>query len=227
MDWSDDVTYACHDVEDFYRTGLIPLAALFPAPGTGGRDTEQETARFLDYVATKRRRTGVAFDPDEARRHLTDIAEVLTVPGPYAGRHEDDVAVNARTAELLAHFTRDLRLEVGGRTATRYGARLQLPAELRASCDLLKELVWCYVIDRAALATQQHGQRRIVSRLLRWLYESPELLPPNRAEEIDLHGDRLRACADHVSSLTEDQAIALYRRLSGADIGSVSDEIAG
>ncbi|MFD0419654.1 deoxyguanosinetriphosphate triphosphohydrolase family protein [Streptomyces sp. NPDC127108] len=223
MDWADDVTYACHDVEDFYRTGLIPLAALFPPPGAAGGDTERETRRFLDYVEAKRRRAGDAFERDEAVGLLADIAKALSVPGPYAGRHADDVAVNARTAKLIDHFTRDIELEVGGPAAIRHGARLVVPAERRAACDLLKELVWCYVIDRPALATQQHGKRRVVSELLRWTHESPGLLPTDRAEELELHGDPLRAAADHVASLTEDQAMTLHRRLSGTSLGSVND----
>lgn len=225
MDWADDVTYACHDVEDFYRTGLIPLAALFPVPGTGGAETERETARLLDYVQAKRLRAGVAFDREEARKLLDGIAEVLSVPGPYVGGHADDIAVNARTAELIAYFTRDLHLEVSGRAAIRYGARLVVPADRRGACDLLKELVWCYVIDRPALASQQHGTRRIISELVRWLHESPQLLPRARAEELELHHDPLRASADHVASLTEDQAVVLHRRLSGADLGSVNDDL--
>ncbi|KUF18080.1 deoxyguanosinetriphosphate triphosphohydrolase family protein [Streptomyces silvensis] len=225
MDWADDVTYACHDVEDFYRTGLIPLAALFPPPGAAGGDTERETQRFLDYVAAKRRRAGAGFDRDEALHLLADIAKALSIAGPYSGRHADDVAVNARTAKLIDHFTRDIELEVTGTAAIRYGARLVVPAERRAACELLKELVWCYVIDRPALATQQHGKRRIVSELLRWTHDSPRLLPADRAEELELHGDALRAAADHIASLTEDQAIALHRRLSGTALGSVSDNV--
>ncbi|MDF3289621.1 dGTP triphosphohydrolase [Streptomyces silvisoli] len=225
MDWADDVTYACHDVEDFYRTGLIPLAALFPPDGAAGGDTERETRRFLDYVAAKRAGAGQPFDRAEARQLMADIGKRLQVPAPYSGSHEDAVAVNRRTADLIAYFTRDIHLEVGGAAAIRYGARLVIPQERRAACDLLKELVWCYVIDRPALATQQHGKRRIVSELLRWSHDAPELLPPERAEELRLHGDPLRAAADHVASLTEDQAIALHHRLSGVGLGSMNDNM--
>jgi dGTPase len=226
MDWADDVTYACHDVEDFSRAGLIPLAALFPPPGKGGAETELETERLLDYVATKRRRAGQAFDREEQRSVLADIGQRLAkagLPAAYAGVHEDNVAINARTAELIAYFTRDLELEVGGAAAIRYGARLIVQRERRQACDLLKELVWCYVIDRPGLATQQHGKRRIVSELMRWTYDDPHLLPPSRIEELELHGDRLRAAADHVASLTEGQIIALHRRMSGTNLGSITD----
>ncbi len=37
MDWSDDVTYAVHDLEDFFRLGLIPLERLASADDTERR----------------------------------------------------------------------------------------------------------------------------------------------------------------------------------------------
>jgi dGTPase len=79
------------------------------------------------------------------------------------------------------------------------------------------------VIERPALATQQQGKRRIASDLLRWTFESPGLLPIGRTEELEVHGDPLRAAADHVASLTEGQAIALHRRMSGTGLGSITD----
>lgn len=233
MDWADDVTYACHDVEDFYRAGLIPLPDLLHARDAGSAESELEVDRFLTYVATKRRAAGrsgpgnaIVTDQDQLRDLLADVGRALIksgLPSTYLGRHSDDIAINARTAELIDYFTRDLRLEITGSAPIRYQARLLVPPERRAACDLLKELVWCYVIDRPALATQQHGTRRIISELLRWTYEAPQLLPVARKEELEQHGDPMRAAADHVASLTEDQAIALHRRMSGSGLGSLAD----
>ncbi|HIW64431.1 MAG TPA: dNTP triphosphohydrolase [Candidatus Stackebrandtia excrementipullorum] len=224
MDWADDVTYVCHDVEDFYRTGLIPLAALFPPDGQACADSERETAAFLDYVQRKRHAADVPFDRDSARARLGEVGGTLIVPTPYLGRHDDAVAVNSRTADLISFLIADLRLEVGD-VPIRHGARLVVPDDKREVCDLLKELLWFYVVDRPSMRSLRHGKQRIVAELLRWTYEACELLPADRAEELQLHGDRLRAAADHVASLTEGQAIALHRRLSGVALGSLSDNV--
>ncbi|MFD0558088.1 dGTPase [Stackebrandtia endophytica] len=224
MDWADDVTYVCHDVEDFYRTGLIPLADIFPAPGQADAHSERETAVFLDYLAAKRTGFGLPFDRDATAAQLAEIGKTLVVPEPYRGRHDDAVAVNSRTADLISFLIADLRLEVAD-APIRHGARLVIPEDRRQVCDLLKELLWCYVVDRPTMRTLRHGKQRIVAELLRWTFEAPELLPPDRTEELAEHGDRLRAAADHVASLTEGQAIALHRRLSGVALGSVSDNM--
>ena len=55
--------------------------------------------------------------------------------------------------------------------------------------------------------------------------ESPDLLPEDRLEELDHHGDGLRAAADHVASLTEKAAEALHARLTGTRIGAITDVV--
>ena len=225
MDWADDVTYVCHDVEDFYRTGLIPLSALFPPKGEAGGHTERETHHLLDYIARRRTATGEPFDRDATEVLLRRLGETLVVPMPYRGRHRDAVEVNARTADLISFLTSGLTLEVMGPKAIRYGARLVVPPGHREVCELLKDILWCYVVDRPTMSSLRHGKQRIVGELLTWTFHAPELLPVERVEELEEHGDPLRAAADHVASLTEGQAIALHRRLSGVALGSVSDNV--
>lgn len=58
---------------------------------------------------------------------------------------------------------------------------------------------------------------------MRSTYDDPQLLPPSRIEELELHGDRLRAAADHVALLTEGQMIALHPRMFGTKLGSITD----
>jgi dGTPase len=59
MDWADDLTYAVHDVEDFFRAGILPIWRLAEP---------EERARFLEYQsALYAHRKGVA---PEMRRWL-------------------------------------------------------------------------------------------------------------------------------------------------------------
>jgi dGTPase len=77
-----------------------------------------------------------------------------------------------------------------------------------------------------SLATQQYGQASIIETLVRTYYDGEaRLLPADRLEEYEEHGDKLRVAADHVSSLTEANAIALYRRLIGTHSGYFTDYV--
>lgn len=236
MDWADNVTYACHDVEDFYRAGLIPLHLLleFPPPDRFERrqlTPSPELERFLEDVERRWARKRKPYDRDRAINHFYEISNFHRVYGPFLGLHADKVLLTSMTSQLISFFLEGIRLEPRGSSAsdalTRYAAHLAVPQAKQEACDLLKELIWFYVINRPELASQQHGQARIVSDLLRWHNEEPDrLLPADRREEYREHGNALRASCDHVASLTEQQALILHRRMSGAEIGSIMERLA-
>jgi dGTPase len=232
MDWADDVTYACHDVEDFFRNGFIPLHLIlrFPPPDARRRvETEPyEAEAFLDYVEAKRG------GPTEFNRHqaiadLRTVETLATLPGPYDGSHATKVLATSMTSRLIRFFLDGVTLEEtspGVQHLTRYSARLVVPQDQRRVCDLLKELIWYHVIDRPGLASQQHGQRRVVRKLLRWHAEEyRRLLPADRLADVEKgHRSVLRAACDHVASLTERQAHALYQRMAGIEHGAITDQ---
>lgn len=224
MDWADEVTYACHDVEDFYRAGLIPLDRILALPALDPRravtQVPYETEQFMTYL-------GVNGEGEVAdvERHLRELQNELLLT-PYEGSRAGKQASAKATSRLITLFVSEVRLEpVGDPVAlTRYSARLHVPDDHRAKVRLLKKLIGCYVIDRPGLAGQQHGQKRIVRDLTTWITQDPKrLLPPDRKEEYGEHGDEVRSAADYVSSLTEVQALLLHHRMAGVDYGQVTD----
>lgn len=170
---------------------------------------------------------GRKFDRNAAVELLGTFSNFFRFFGPFRGSHTDRRALAATTRSLIRHMLTGISLE---RTAsysgslTRYGAWLSVPADRRLLCELLKELIWCYVIDRPELTGQQRGQKHMVKELLRWHTEDAEhLLPMDRLEDLEQHENKVRAASDHVASLTEKQATTLFRRMSGTDIGSITD----
>jgi dGTPase len=237
MDWADDVTYASHDVEDFYRAGLIPLGNLLEfRSGPWSRlpiedQASPEAVRFLDYVEKKWAESGRAFTREQAVATLQKFGEVIRPVVPYLGLHDDKRLLNSGISGLIRYFLEGLRLDPtdpsdNAGPLNRYKAVLFVPPDSKFACNLLKELIWFYVIHNPGLASQQNGSRRIVTDLLTWHVEEPDLLlPPDRKEEVGQHQSVLRGCCDHVASLTERQAALLYRRMAGIAPGSVTDRL--
>jgi dGTPase len=114
---------------------------------------------------------------------------------------------------------------------------IQLADPLGLQSKFLQRLIWDYVILSPRLATQQAGQIRVVDGLFGYFLESLENMRldriPTRFRE---DTTRLMASApaakqmarlaiDIVATLTEPEAISLYKRISGYDGGSVLDLI--
>jgi dGTPase len=212
MDWADDVTYAVHDVDDFYRAGLIPLDRL--------RSDPAELERFQEYLSGR----SVPTEVIEAAEKLSGDKLGLGISDPYEGRLEQRAALRAAGGGLIGRYVQAVQIEeADGRVW------FTLPADPVAEVTMLKELTWCYVIDRPSLAILQDGQRTVIHTLFTRYQEAVEnheyrLFPPGyveRLEDAETDGARARAVIDLIAGLTETAAIQIYQRLRGISSGSL------
>jgi dGTPase len=232
MDWSDDVTYAVHDLEDFFRLGLIPLERL--AAGDDGERRRFTASFYADPIKRigLRRKFG---DAGLSESDLHDAIERLFVrPAaplgliePYRGTRRDRVNLRSQASFLIGRFIA---------AATRVDELLQLEHEQVAEVAVLKELAWFYVITDPSLSTIQRGQKRVVCELHE-IYvaaasdhdDGRKLFPAAQREVLDRvrkPEDASRIATDFVASLTEAMAYQLHHRLTGVSPGSIIDAAA-
>lgn len=228
MDWCDDVTYAVHDVLDFYRGGHIPLHELLAVQGSV-KETPSLSLQALDFIENDVPRLDPKIDLDAAKYAWTTLAKLSDLAEPWEPRLEVKAATQAVSSRLITYFTEHVTWS--GDAPCRYDGQFvidpdqELARVKRLAVDLLKLLLWCRVIERPALTSQQRGQKAIVSGLLEAYASDQKLLPADRREEIEVHNDPLRAAADHVASLTERDAHALYQRMTGVQLGALTDPL--
>ena len=206
MDWADDVAYAVHDVTDFFRAGIIPLE-LLASPSHRERQ---------GLVAGLKKRSKLK-EVDVNLLNDTPFTE------RYNGGREHRTLLRSWGDTLIARY-------VNGVGVKRGTVALQIPNALRREVALLKELTWHYVILNPSLATQQHGQKKIVTTLFETFLKASkttagQLLFPYAFRELieKCRSERQikRVVIDFIASMTERQAERLYMRLAGAKLGSI------
>ncbi len=214
MDWADDVTYAVHDMDDFYRAGLVPLDRLY-------QNDSPELDSFQGYLRAKH--------PEEAdslcRGAESVLRGLLAFDTPYAGSTKERISLRATGSGLITRYLEGFTVTNRG-----HGAVVAVDSHLRNEVEAVKKLIWFYVIERPSLAIMQRGQRHIITELFE-IYEGAALKGEHRLFPA-LYVERLRdatddakrrAVVDLISSMTEAGATEVYRRMTGMVTASVSD----
>jgi dGTPase len=214
MDWSDDVAYSVHDVEDGILAGRIDLAAL-------GSPAERECVVALAATHFGAAPAALA----EAADDLLALPVVAAVRGFRAATASAaaHVALKRLTSELVGRFvvaaTDATRAAHGDGDLTRYAADLVVPPRARAEVALLKAVALRYVMSDPVRLAAQARQRELLTELATALLRgAPATLDPVLAENWHAAGDdtaRLRVVVDQVALLTDQQAVARHARLVG------------
>ncbi len=214
MNIADDITYSVHDLEDFFRAGRIPLQTL------AQRDGRERRAFFEDVFRRNGSDSSFTMNRTNLEMAFTDIVTTsFWLREPYAGTKEHRAALRGFTGELIDRFIRSVQLrQKGSRIA------LYVDQDIRNEIEMFKQLVWTYVINAPALATQQIGQGKIIKTLFVTFKDSaqsamPKLFPPFYRERLDFASspqEKTRITVDFVASLTEAQCVSLFQRVTGS-----------
>jgi dGTPase len=221
MDWADDIAYSVHDLEDFHRCGLIPWRAIFSADGC-----EKLVASALESNSGSR----------HARRrlkaaHARIVSLVVGTFGdllddPFEGSRDQRQAIRLLTSTLIGRYVTAITLHVPANLGE---VCIAASTEVESEIAILKQIAREYIIKTPALAAQQRGQGRILTDLFTDLIETgSEKYVPRRFSYLlkPSSASRARRVADCISTLTENEAVALHGRLRGTASGSVLDPIA-
>jgi dGTPase len=218
MDWADDIAYAVHDLEDFYRAGIVPLDRL----------STNESER-LEFVGAEfdRNKESANYDADDLKRAFEEIIQISPIVQPYLGSHRDRARLKNFSSSLIDRYINAVSL-LGP------ADELTIDEEARLEVTMLKGLTWHYVIESSALIAQRYGQKKLISSLFNILTnisasEKDRRIYPEFFRELLGHSpdDQLivRTVADLISSMTESQVVDMHHRLTGISLGAALDPI--
>jgi len=158
IDWADDISYAVHDIQDFFRVGMIPLDRLDP-------DSSKLAAGLTSRMSRVQ-----SFDHHKMNDAFEAVLSRLKGVRAYEDSRGDIADLNRLASTLISRYE-------GAVEVLDHPPHLKISEEAQYEVEVLKHLTWHYVIERPQLAASQMGQERVVRvcflNLVEWLFRDP------------------------------------------------------
>ena len=207
MDWSDDIAYSVHDLEDSLVSGQIKLDQL-------STDLPK-----LFIVAQQMYLSDIT--ESEMQCALNSLQKLSCWPRYYDGTHRSLARLKDLASQLVGRFAQAAEVSTqekyGDGDLTRYNANLVVPRAQRVEVALLKSMAGHYVINATDSQIRYAEQQKILTQLVEAILASA----PDTLESFFLQDwqraktdqARLRVVIDQVASLTDPGALTLHNRL--------------
>ena len=212
MDWSDDVAYSVHDLEDALVTGHIKLENL------------QADLANLFQVAKAEYLNDLT--EEEATTALNSLQSLSCWPKEFDRSHRQLAQLKDLTSQLIGRFAlsaeRETRGHYGNGNLTRYEANLLVPRAQRVEVAMLKAMPGYYIILAERSQELYAKQRTLLAELVDVVLErAPGSLESFFLQEwyrANSDSEKLRVVIDQVASLTDPGAYALHSELTGKNL---------
>lgn len=208
MDWSDDVAYSVHDVEDAIASGRLDPRAL------------REPAEVAEVLELAHRRYALDLDTGDLEAALGRILATGTVPTSHDGSRAALATLKDMTSRLIGRFVLAAELATRDRfgqgALIRHRAGLVVPDAARAECVVLKAIAGHFVMNSAEHLRLMAAEREIVEELVAAYRRDPARLDPDLRADFAVAARRgddraaLRVVVDQVAALTDVRAKALH-----------------
>jgi len=215
MDWADDITFAIHDLLDFFCAGKIPIDRC---KKVGSAERE----RLVDGIF--KRKPAWAEDKTSYTDALDAILELFPFEPEqrYNDSSEDRAKLFAFSTGLIQFFVNSCHLTSDAASPF----FLSIEPSAKSTAEVLKQFIWEYIIENPELAVPQNGQRVAIRSVFELLMNAAQkkkyyLFPTASSETIRStrnKAEQVRVVADCVAAMTEKELMHFHRSLQGLSV---------